>query len=116
MKSRCQSICKVPTKCLLRAPPPGYYLDGSGDYHGFIFDGNIYTALDMEIEGVTVNGTFAYDIDGSNIVGTYRDGSNDFHGFQAAVVVPLPTSAWMGLTLLGGIGGYGFVRRRIRAH
>ena len=94
----------------------GYYRNSTGNLNGFIFDGSSYTNLDVDIDGVNVASTFAYGIDGSNIVGRYKDGSNDWHGFQAAVVVPLPTSAWMGLALLGGIGGYGFVRRRIRAH
>ena len=62
------------------------------------------------------NETYAFGIDGDNIVGYYQDGSGDFHGFQAIPVVPLPPAAWMALTMLAGIGGYGFVRRRIRAH
>ena len=62
--------------------------------------------------------TYASDIDGSNIVGFYSDSNWDSHGFLATstAVVVLPTGASMGLGLLGAIGGFGFVRRRIRAH
>jgi hypothetical protein len=31
---------------------------------------------------------------------------------DSAVVVPLPAAAWMGMMLLGGVGGAGFIRRR----
>ena len=71
----------------------------------------------MSLDGVTVTDTYALGIDGNNIVGHYIDNNNDNHGFLAsAVVVPLPTSAWRGLGLLAGIGGYGVVRRRIRGY
>ena len=37
-----------------------------------------------------------------------------YHSMALSVsAVPLPTSAWMGLALLGGIGGYGLIRRRL---
>ena len=37
-----------------------------------------------------------------------------YHSMALSVsVVPLPTSAWMGLVLLGGIGGYGLIRRKL---
>ena len=73
--------------------------------------------IDVDIDGVTVTDTYASGIDGNNMVGYYIDNNNDTQGFLAsAVVVPLPTSAWMGLALLAGIGGYGVVRRRIRGY
>ena len=93
----------------------GYYKDSNYIAYGFKYDGSSYTALDVDIEGVTVSQTYAYGIDGSNIVGHYFTSATGYHGFQA-VVVPLPTSAWMGLALLAGIGGYGVVRRRIRGY
>ncbi len=41
-------------------------------------------------------------------------GANDSDGFVnvPGVVVPLPAAAWMGMTLLGSVGGVGFFRRR----
>ena len=37
-----------------------------------------------------------------------------YHSLALSVsAVPLPASAWMGLALLGGIGGYGLIRRRL---
>ena len=72
--------------------------------------------LDVAIDGVTVTDAYALGIDGNNIVGYYYDDNNDLRGFQATALVPLPTSAWMGLALLAEISGYGVVRRRIRGY
>ena len=70
-----------------------------------------YTYSSIDYPEATL--TYAYGIDGSNIVGYYYDSSVDVHGFQAIPVVPLPPAAWMALTMLGGIGGYGLIRRRL---
>ena len=88
----------------------GYYKDGSNVQHGFKYDGSSYTALDATSLGAT--NTYAFGIDGSNIVGYYGDSNWALHGFKATAV-PLPQAAWMALTMLGGIGGYGLIRRRL---
>ena len=58
------------------------------------------------------NETYAYGIDGGNIVGYSYD--SGYHGFLATVV-PLPASAWMGIVLLGSIGTMPVARRRLCA-
>ena len=54
----------------------GYYRDGSGDYHGFSYDGSTYTPLDVP----GASDTYAFGIDGDHIVGQYYSGGN-VHGF-----------------------------------
>ena len=51
---------------------------------------------------------------GSGSWTVYTNGTGSFE--VTGTVVPVPAAAWMGLALLGGIGGYGFVRLRIRSH
>jgi len=84
------------THSLLKRPPPrlrgrriitlnqcAYFTpfleihDENGDWHGFSYDGQGYTTLDVPGE----TDTFAYGIDGSNIVGFYDDENGDSHGF-----------------------------------
>ena len=81
---------------------------------------------------VVVNGGMTYEVRGVFGVNTVSlngslgvDASSSFfNGFDgytfdgaiiATAVIPLPASAWMGLTLLGGLGAVGVVRRAIRA-
>jgi len=74
-------------------------------HHGFIYDGTTYTTLD--VPGAI--STYAWGIDGGNIVGVYSDDSGT-HGFLAAAV-PLPAAAWMAAPLLAVIGVIGKMRR-----
>jgi hypothetical protein len=51
---------------------------GAYGNHGFLYDGTTWTTLDMP--GAST--TWAFGIDGSNIVGVYRIGTSGFsHGF-----------------------------------
>ena len=54
----------------------GYYVDGVGTPHGFLYDGTTWTVLDYP--GAT--GTIPRDIEGNLVVGPYYVGS-DAHGF-----------------------------------
>ena len=67
----------------------------------------VYTTLDVP----GASETYAYGIDGGNIVGVYSDGRGT-HGFLATVV-PLPATAWMALPLLA-VGMLMACRRRRR--
>ena len=71
-----------------------------------------YTYTTLDVPGAS--NTYAWGIDGSNIVGHYQDGSG-FHGFRATfggTPVPLPAAAWMALPLLGVMCVIGKMRRR----
>ena len=50
--------------------------------HGFRYDGSTYTTLDDPL-GAKINGNMqvAYDIDGTNVVGTYTDSAGLSHGY-----------------------------------
>ena len=65
----------------------GYYSDGSGNRHGFSYDGTAYTTFDVS----GASSTHAYGIDGGNIVGYYTDGSGT-HGFLAVIPEPATLS------------------------
>ena len=41
-----------------------------------------------------------------------RFGGEDSLWVAPSAVVPLPAAAWMGMSLLGGVGGVGYIRRR----
>ena len=69
-----------------------------------------YTYTTLDVPGAS--NTYAYGIDGGNIVGSYSDSSYNTHGFLATVLVPLPASAWMALPLLGVLCVIGKMRRR----
>ena len=59
----------------------GYYIDGSGNEYGFLYNGT-WTKLDDSSEGGGVNGTQAFGVNASGeIVGVYEDSSNVYHGF-----------------------------------
>ena len=50
----------------------------------------------------------------SDLVDVIGIAGGAYHSLALSVsAVPLPASAWMGLALLGGIGGYGLIRRRL---
>ena len=55
----------------------GYYLDSSGNYHGFLYNGSTYTTLNDPLGSLTV----AIGVDGNNIVGYYEDSSGKYNGF-----------------------------------
>ena len=46
-----------------------------------------YTYTTLDVPGASK--TYAWDIDGGNIVGRYSDGSGDCHGFRATLGAPL---------------------------
>jgi hypothetical protein len=72
---------------------------------GFSDESNSLFQLNTASNGFTNFGGVGFnDIEGIDFVPTVSG---------VPVVVPLPTGAWMGLTLLGGIGGYGLIRRRL---
>ena len=48
----------------------------SGTFHGFVYDGSSWTALNYP--GAT--STWILSIDGDNMVGSYEDSSGDTHG------------------------------------
>ena len=54
----------------------GYYEDGAGDYHGFLYEGADWTTLDAP----DAIDTRSFGIDGDNIVGWYQDPAG-WHGF-----------------------------------
>ena len=56
----------------------GWYVDGSGYNHGFLYNGSTYTTLD---DPNGVGSTYAQGIDGKNIVGWYVDTNGYTHGF-----------------------------------
>ena len=76
--------------------------DPSNRTHGFLYDGTTYTTFD--VPGATY--TYAYGIDGGNIVGYYDVGSE--HGFLA--VIPEPAT----LSLLAAGMLMACRRRRLR--
>ena len=49
--------------------------------YGFIYSNGVYTTLDDPLAASNQQGTFAYGIDGGNIVGTYMDANHVYHGF-----------------------------------
>ena len=56
----------------------GFYKDVNGNYHGFLYSGGIFSAID---DPLTVSGTYGYGInDAGQIVGFYGDGTG-IHGF-----------------------------------
>ena len=55
----------------------GYYADGSGTVHSFVYNGSAYVTLNAPIGN---DWTFAQVISGGNIVGYYSD-ANTEHGF-----------------------------------
>ena len=60
----------------------GYYLDGSGDLHGFSYSNGTYTRLNDPSAGGGADGTQAFGVNASGeIVGVYEDSSNVYHGF-----------------------------------
>lgn len=61
----------------------GYYQDGNGTSHGFLYNGTAFTTLDDPNAGVAPvdQGTYLTGIDGGNIVGYYPDGNGTNHGF-----------------------------------
>ncbi len=58
----------------------GYYNDGNGYAHGFLYKGGSYTTLDDPL--AVVRGTYAMGInDSGEVVGYYYDGNGYAHGF-----------------------------------
>ncbi len=75
----------------------GHYKDGSGNYHGYIYDGlDDWRTLDFP--GATY--TSAWGIDGHRIVGNYKDTDGNRHGFLyngtnwITLDFPEATSTW----------------------
>jgi hypothetical protein len=66
----------------------GAYQDSSGSYHGFLYDGTDWTALNVGLPGAI--STQAYGISGNQVVGEYVDASLVDHGF--IVTIPEPSS------------------------
>jgi probable HAF family extracellular repeat protein len=95
----------------------GYVNDGSGNTHGFVYDGGAFTEIDVptaaDTFGSTVFGTQVSGIDSAgNLVGTFTDDLGS-HGFIATLSqAPEPASlAIFGVGLAGLTGVY---RRRAR--
>ena len=67
--------------------------------------------------------SFAYTPGDSLKFAAAQDGDTAFKGFyiddisyaaSSSQVIPLPAAAWMGFVLLGGMGGIGAIRRKVR--
>jgi hypothetical protein len=84
----------------------GYYFDANSTVHGFLYDGNTYTTLD--IDGAT--GTQITGIDGDHIVGTFSDAGGG-HSFEAQIT-PIPEPSTVALAALGGASLLLYRRRR----
>ena len=69
-------------------------------------EGDLNLILYSQQSFYSSGGTIQQNITGT--IGTFS--------FVSGAVVPLPAAAWMGLTLLGGLAGCGFIRHRIRSH
>jgi hypothetical protein len=60
----------------------GYYIDASGNTHGFLYNGSAWTSLDdPAAESGSSGGTYAFDISGANVVGNYVDAGGQTRGF-----------------------------------
>ena len=67
----------------------GLYWDGSGNGHGFLYNGRVWTRLDDPLGGM---GTTAQGISGANIVGGYYASDDMGHGFLATPIPQLATA------------------------
>ena len=92
-------------------------------------DGFIHNTLEvLNHSGGVVGSTFAYtstmpnaDLTGTRYGDWTTEWTNGFAGDQLAIdnadvtAAPLPATAWMGMALLGGVGAFAIIRRRIAA-
>jgi hypothetical protein len=67
----------------------GDYRDGSGNTHGFLYNGRTWTTLD---DPFGAKGTLAQGISGANIVGGYYASDGGGHGFLATPIPKLATT------------------------
>jgi hypothetical protein len=95
----------------------GSYQSAAGKNNGFVYDilTNTYVTVDYP-NGVSPFNTFITGISGDTVVGYYSKGGK-YSSFEATLsseisVVPLPSSAWGGLALIGGCGLLRFIRRK----
>lgn len=86
----------------------GSYQDANGIYHGFLYNGTDWTALNVALPGAT--STQAYGISGNQVVGEYIDTSLVNHGFIATLPVPGPSS--IVLLVSGALTAVALMRRR----
>jgi hypothetical protein len=65
----------------------GYYIDASGNTHGFLYNGNTWTNLDdPSAASGSSGGTYVFDISGTNVVGNYVDANGQTRGFLYNIV------------------------------
>lgn len=87
----------------------GSYADSMGGMHGYLYDGNAYTTID--VAGATK--TYANALAGNRVIGNYLDGSGLSHGFtyntfpQTTGFIDYPTNDPFGIqnTYLYGQSG-----------
>jgi VCBS repeat-containing protein len=73
----------------------GGYFDDNGVRHGFIYDGEIFTTVDVP----SSSGTQPTDINNlGQIVGQYTDSQGTIHGFLATPAVTVPAGATFEIT------------------
>jgi probable HAF family extracellular repeat protein len=73
----------------------GYYIDGSGHYHGFVYSNGTYTTIDP------VGSVFTDVMSINNlgqVTGYYEDSSGHYHGFLATPATSRHTAS---VTLTG---------------
>jgi hypothetical protein len=86
----------------------GYYIDGAGNYDGFLLNQGAYTTLEYP---VGVDPTFATGVSGANIVGYYTDDAGNSHGFlyNGTTYASLDDPLGIGATAAYGISGASIV-------
>jgi len=86
----------------------GWYVDMSGDTHGFLYNGSTYATLD---DPNGVGSTYAQGISGNNIVGFYTDHTGKTHGFlyNGKTYTTLDAPGGVGATYAQGIDGNNIV-------
>jgi probable HAF family extracellular repeat protein len=84
----------------------GYYVDGNGITHGFLFYQQKFTTIDVP----GASDTYLYSInDAGQIVGAYVDSSGNTHGFiygDGSTFTALPATYALGINSNGQIVGY----------